>query len=123
MELLLLVVFFAGWVAALALLFAGVPFAGSLQLSLYHLYVTAALLGWLAGNVYVHRGRGAPKLLRRSLLLIYLLGPPGLLYLLWSLAPLSIQRSVPLASVYSCIVFVVLFLVPVTFARSGSRSR
>ncbi len=120
LELFLLVLFFVGWLAAVVLWVASAPLAGIFQLGLYHLYGVAAVLGWLAGNIYVYRSRGTPKVLRRRLLLIYLLGPPGLLYLLWSTAPLPAQQAAPLASVYSCVVFAILFLVPVTFARSGS---
>ncbi len=123
MELFLLAFFVVAWLSAVAVLLAGVPLAGILQLELYHLYGVAAFLGWLAGNVYVHRSRGAPKLLRRRFLLIYLMGPPSLLYLLWSAAPLAAQEAAPLASVYSCFVFAILFLVPVTFARPGASGR
>lgn len=122
MELALLGVFLALWTVALASLLGILPTAGLLDLSLYQLYGVAAFLGWLAGNVYVHRTRGTPKPLRRRVVLIYLFGPPGLLYLLRALAPASSQALAPLAAIYACGVFFVFFLVPVTL-RGSSRPR
>ena len=90
-------------------------------MSLYQFYGLAAFLGWLSGNVYVHRSRGAPETIRRRLWLIYFLGPPGVLYLLRSLAPIVYQAAVPLAPIYGCGVFAVLFLVPLTFRGKGGR--
>ncbi len=107
-------------VAILALL-AGSPLAGLLPLSLYQFYGVAAFLGWLSGNVYVHRSRDAPKPVRRRLWLVYFLGPPGLLYLLRSMAPVVYQAAVPLAPIYACGVFAVLFLVPLTLRTKGVR--
>lgn len=88
-------------------------------MGLYQFYGVAAFVGWLAGNVYVHRTRGLPRALRRRFLLIYLLGPPSLFYILRSLAPITSQAAVPLAPVYASGVFAILFLVPVTLRSSG----
>lgn len=118
MELALLALFVALWTVALASLVGLLPAAGLLELGLYQLYGIAAFLGWLAGNVYVHRTRRTPKLLRRRVLLIYLFGPPGLLYMLRAMAPLASQAQAPLAAIYACGVFFVLFLVPVTLKGS-----
>ena len=107
------------WAVALFVQVAGLPFAGSLPMSLYQFYGVAAFVGWLAGNVYVHRTKGLPKALRRRFLLIYLLGPPGIFYILRSMAPISSQAAVPLAPVYATGVFAVLFLVPVTLRSTG----
>jgi hypothetical protein len=100
---------------ALFVQMTGLPFAGSLPMGLYQFYGVAALLGWLTGNVYVHRTRGLPRALRRRVLLIYLLGPPGIFYILRSMAPITSQTAVPLAPVYATAVFAILLLVPVTF--------
>lgn len=122
-ELSLLGVFLAVWTVALASLVGLLPTDGLLDLSLYQLYGLAAALGWLAGNVYVSRARRVPRPLRRRLLLIYLLGPPGILYLVRSLAHLHIQAQAPFAAIYACGVFFVLFLVPVTLKGSAPRPR
>ena len=107
------------WAVALFVQQAGLPFAGSLPMSLYQFYGVAAFLGWLTGNIYVHRTKGLPKALRRRLLLIYLLGPPGIFYILRSMAPYASQAAIPLAPVYATGVFAILFLVPVTLRSTG----
>ncbi len=123
-ELGLLGLFLALWTVALAALFGILPTDGLLNLSFYQLYGVAAFLGWLSGNVFIHRSKKAPRQLRSRLLLIYLLGPPGLIYLLRSLADVEIQARAPLAAVYACGVYVVFFLVPVTLkGTSTPRSR
>lgn len=118
-ELSLLGVFVAVWTVALASLVGLLPADGLLDLSLYQLYGVAAALGWMAGNIYVSRSRKVPQPLRRRLLLVYILGPPGILYLLRSLASLQIQAQAPFAAIYACAVFFVLFLVPVTLKGSA----
>lgn len=122
-ELSLLGVFLAVWSVALAALVGLLPTEGLLDLSLYQLYGVAAALGWVAGNVYVVRSRQVPKPLRRRFLLVYLLGPPGVLYLLRSLASLQVQAMAPIAAIYACGVFFVFFLVPVTLKGSSPRPR
>jgi hypothetical protein len=125
-ELGLLGLFLALWAVALAALVGILPTDGLLNLSFYQLYGVAAFLGWLSGNVFVHRSKKTPKQLRSRLLLIYLLGPPGLIYLLRSLAETEVQAQAPLAAVYSCRVYFVFFLVPVTLtgtAPPGDRIR
>lgn len=124
MELVLLGIFFVCWLAALAAFGGLLPLAGLLDLGLYQYYGLAAFLGWLSGNVYLHRSRRVPKPLRLRLMLIYLLGTPGLLYLVRALAPLTTQALAPMAPVYATGVFAILFLVPVTLRgsfASGSR--
>lgn len=121
-ELSLLGVFLAIWTVALASLVGLLPTAGLLDLTLYQLYGVAAALGWIAGNVYIVRARRVPKPLRRRLLLIYVLGPPGLIYLLRSLASAPLQAVAPFAAIYACGVFFVLFLVPVTLKGSAPRA-
>jgi hypothetical protein len=118
----LLGVFLAVWTVALAALIGLLPTAGLLDLTLYQLYGIAAALGWVAGNVYVSRSRRFPRPVRSRILLIYLLGPPGILYLLRSLASPEVQSAAPLAAIYSCAVFFVFFLVPVTLKGSAVRS-
>jgi hypothetical protein len=122
-ELSLLGVFLAVWTVALAALVGWLPAEGLLDLTLYQLYGIAAALGWLAGNLYVNRAHMYPKPLRRRLLLVYLLGPPGILYLVRSLASFPLQAQAPFASIYACGVFFILFLVPVTLKGSGSNLR
>lgn len=122
-ELSLLGVFLAVWTVALASLVGLLPTEGLLDLSLYQLYGVAAALGWLAGNVYVSRSRKVPQPLRRRLLLVYLLGPPGIIYLVRSLASSSLQARAPFAAIYACGVFFVLFLVPVTLKGTAPKRR
>ena len=122
-ELSLLGVFLAVWTVALASLAGVLPTDGLLDLSLYQLYGVAVALGWLAGNVYVNRSRRVPKPLRRRLLLVYLLGPPGIIYLVRSLASLNVQAQAPFAAIYACGVFFLFFLVPVSLKGSAPRRR
>ncbi len=105
------------WAAALASALVGRPAAGLLPIGLYPLYSLAAALGWLAGNVYVARsGKAAPGV-RGVLRLSYLVGPPGLLFLLWELVPTLLQRAALLAPIYAYGVYVVFYFVPVTLRR------
>ena len=105
--------FFACWIAAALDAVGLVSLAGTLWVSLYGLYATAAALGWLAGNVYVHRRRSLPRRLARRVLVIYFIGPLGLVYLLRFMAPEAAQRAAPLVPLYAAGVFGALFLVPV----------
>ena len=120
-ELGLLGVFLAIWTVALASLVGLLPAAGLLDLSLYQLYGIAVALGWVAGNVYVNRSRRFPKPVRSRVLLIYLLGPPGVIYLLRALASHEAQAAAPMAAIYGCGVFFIFFLVPVTLKGSAAR--
>lgn len=90
-----------------------VELAGSLPLSLYGLYSIAAALGWVFGNVYVSRTRGASDAVSRKLRGMYLLGPPSIVYLLRTFAPAEQQVLAPLVPVYALGVYAVLFAVPV----------
>ena len=114
LELILVALFLVCWSIVLVQMVGVLPMAGSLDLGLRGLYSTAVAMGWLSGNVYVHRSRGLPRELRRRLLLIYLLGPPSLLALLRAMAPVQAQRAAPIVPLYAAIVFAILFLVPVS---------
>ena len=117
-ELSLLGAFSAAWLLAIAVLFGILPVAGVLRIDLYTYYGVAALLGWLAGNLYVQRRRILPRgLWRRRLLLVYLIGPPGFLYLARGLAPAAEQAAAPLVPVYAFAVDALFFLVPVTLKK------
>lgn len=107
--------FFASWGLALLYLVGIVPLPESLALSLYGLYTVAAVSGWLAGNIYVHRARRLPRELKRRVFLLYFVGPPGLLYLLRAMAPVRAQQAAPLVPLYAWGVFAVFFFVPLTF--------
>ncbi len=117
LEPILVALFFACWLVNLLQVVGLVSLAGSLDLSLYPLYSLATLLGWLAGNLYVHRARGLPAWIRRRLLVIYFIGPPGILYLVRAMAPHEVQLEAPMVPIYSFGVFGVLFLVPVVVRR------
>ena len=82
LEVVLLGLFVVVWCVALLSVATGLPLAGLAPLSLYQLYGVAAAAGWLGGNLYVRRARKLPPMLRRRVLLIYLMGPPSMVYLL-----------------------------------------
>ncbi len=107
---------FAGWIVTLMHLLGWVSLAGAHRLDLYRFYSVAAAGGWLTGNICLYRRRrlGAS----RRLLAIYLLGPPGLLYLLWAMGPLEVQAIAPLVPLYGLAVFSLFFFVPITLSRS-----
>ncbi len=113
-ELALLALFSAVWLLAALGLFGLLPLAGSLPLDLHRFYSIAAVLGWLAGNLYVLRRRSLGENFRRRLLLTYVLGPPGVVYLLRALAPATQQAAAPLVPAYAFLVYGIFFLVPVT---------
>lgn len=108
--------FLASWLGALLGQLGVLDLAGTLPLAFYPYFSLAAGLGWLAGNVYVHRRRSVPKALRRRLMLIYLVGPPGILYLVRAMAPVVDQTVAPLVPLLGFGVFTVFFAVPVSLA-------
>jgi hypothetical protein len=114
LELSLLAAGLLCWLAALLVGLGGPPEAGLLPVDLYPLYGLAAFLGWLSGNGFVLRSRGRA---RRLFWMAYLVPPAGLFVLLWTLAPAAVRTAAPLAPVWAWGVFLVLFLVPVTFRR------
>lgn len=109
--------FLACWLVDLLVLLRVVRLAGMLPLTLYGLYTVAVAFGWLFGNIYVRRRRGLPPPIRYRLLVLYVLGPPGILNLLRYMSPLELQRAAPFVPLYAFCVFVILFLVPVTILK------
>ena len=77
------------------------------------LYPLAATIGWLAGNVYVRRLRGA-ALGRMGLLSIYLGGPPGLVWLYWAMMPAALRLASPFSPLLALGVYAVFFGVPIS---------
>ena len=122
LEVVLLGVFVVAWCLALLSVAAGLPLAGRVPLSLYQLYGIAAAAGWLGGNLYVQRARKLPRVIRRRVLLIYLLGPPSVVYLLRTMAPAVEQRAAPLAGIWAFAVLTIFFMVPVSLRRVGRAS-
>lgn len=121
LELILLLAACVVWSLAALALFGLVPLAGVLDIGLYRLYSLAAVLGWATGNVYLARLRHLRlprepllRLWRQRFLLAYLVGPPGVLYLLRALAPEPEQKAAPFVPVYALGVYAIFFLVPVT---------
>ena len=108
----------AAWCVSLLALLSGRRLAGLSSVGLYPLYGVASILGWGLGNLFVARTKRELRAVRRVLLPLYLLAPPGLLFALWATASVEFQFGIPLAPVYACGIYVVLFLVPLTFARS-----
>lgn len=106
--------FLACWALSVLSFTRVVWLAGSVPLSLYGYYSVAVALGWGFGIVYVRRTWGLPAPIRRRFLLIYYLGPPAILGLLRSMAPVQDQRAAPVVPLYAFGVFSILFLVPVT---------
>jgi hypothetical protein len=109
----LLGLFLACFVLDLLVFLRVLSLAGSLPMTLYGFYSVAIALGWLFGMLYERDRRNQPAPIRRRLFLIYFLGPPGILYLVRSMAPLTEQQAVPLAWLWSFGVFAILFSVPV----------
>ncbi len=123
-ELVLLAVFSAAWLLAILAGLGVVPLAGLYALNLYRLYSVAAVLGWVAGNIYVSRSQTfARGHWRRRLLLSYLIGPPSFVYLLRALAPLTVQQAAPFVPIYSFAVYGLFFLVPLTLRATRSQRR
>lgn len=120
-ELGLLVFCFLCWVATLVTALADRPFAGTVEIGLYGLYGSALVLGWLGGNVYNLRTRDLPRLGRRWMMTLYVLGPPGVFFLAWALTPLDSQQAVPLAPAWAYGVYVIFFMVPVSFRHTPRR--
>lgn len=123
LEPIALALFLACYVVALLHLLGLVPLAGTVDLGLYGLYTLAAVLGWIAGNVYVQRARGLPKQLRRRFLMVYFLGPVSVVLMLRFMAPQAVQLVQPLVPAYALGVFTIFFLVPVTLRGSPPRRR
>ena len=119
-ELIMLVVFSGFWLFAALGFFGILPVAGTLDLGLYRLYSVAAVLGWVSGNVYMMRRRVLPNSGRwkNRLLLAYLLGPSGVVYMLRALASPYVQKAAPLVPIYGFGVYIIFFLVPVTLKSS-----
>lgn len=112
---------FACWLIGLLAYLRLLPLAGSFDLELMAFFAAAAALGWVMGNVYVQRSRPFNRAARRRLVLVYLLGPPGLLFLVRAMASDTVQAAAPLAPIYALFVYSVLFLVPVSL-RSAFRT-
>jgi hypothetical protein len=123
LELVLVAFFLATWIVDFLALVRVVRLAGSLELGLYPLYSVAAASGWLAGNIYVPRSAGLPKDLRRRFLLVYFVGPLGLVYLLRAMASEATQMLAPFVPIWGIGVFTVFFLVPVLLKRPASPRR
>ena len=113
--------FLASWLGALLAQLGVLDLAGSLPLAFYPFFSFAAALGWVGGNVYVHRRRGVAPPLGRRLLAIYLVGPPGILYLVRAMAPAAEQAVAPLVPLLGFGVYSVFFAVPVTLAPRHRR--
>lgn len=120
LELLLVAFFLATWIVDFLALLGVVRLAGSLELGLYPLYTVAAVSGWLAGNIYLPRSRRLPRELRRRILLVYFVGPLGLVTLLRAMASVETQMQAPFVPLYSIGVFGVFFLVPIVLARTAT---
>jgi hypothetical protein len=124
LEVALIALGVVSWGAVLLHFWRLISLADGVELSLYGLYGLAAAAGWLAGNVYLRRPRLEPARLRRRLLLgAYLFSPTGLVSLLRAMAPAEAQAAAPLAWLYACGVYLVLFAVPVSLARVAVQRR
>ena len=111
------------WLLAILGQLGAIPLAGNFYFELYPLYSLASVLGWVSGNLYVHRIQNLPEMRyrKRILLINYLLAPPSFLYLIRSLAPEDIQRAAPFVPLYAFAVYLIFFLVPVTLRPAPRR--
>ena len=113
--------FSACWLLFLLHVVGLFPLRGNLPIGLYLLYSAASALGWAAGTVYVQLTRTPSSSPRWRLFLLCILAPPGLLFLLRSMAPAAAQSAAPLVPLYALCVFGILFAVPVSFRNVGRR--
>ncbi len=132
LELGLLAFFLAIWLVAILAGLGLLPLAGTLHLDLYRLYSIAAVLGWVAGNIYVSRAQSlenspskqaAGRRVRKRLLLSYLIQPQSCVYLLRTLAPFEAQQAAPMVPVYAFGVYSLFFLVPLTLRATRTPQR
>lgn len=125
LELALMGLFSAAWIWGFLIYIGWVPFSGSLQMGLYRFYSVAAVIGWLAGNIYLLRlaALGNPTKYRKRLLLAYGLGPVSLLFLLRALAPAEALAAAPLVPLYAACVHSLFFLVPVSLRWTRTQRR
>ena len=113
----LLGLFLACWAVVLMQRLGLVSLAGLLPLSLYGLYGIAGTMGWVAGNVYAYHRRGLEKPMRRRLLVVYLFGPAGIIYLLRAMAPIADQRAAPMVALWAFGVYCAIFAAPAIIRR------
>jgi hypothetical protein len=113
LEPALIGLFLAAWLGALLGQLRVLDLAGSLPLAFYPYFSLAAALGWAAGNFFVFRRRNLPAPVGRRLMWIWLVGPPGILYLVRSMAPVAHQVAAPLVPLLGFGVYSVFFSVPV----------
>ncbi len=132
LELGLLAFFLAIWLLAILAGLGFLPLAGTLHLDLYRLYSIAAVLGWVAGNIYVFRTQNFPSAapersgrqrVRKRLLLSYLIQPQSCVYFLRTLAPFEAQQAAPMVPIYAFGVYGLFFLVPLTLRATRTPRR
>ncbi len=114
-EVVLLAACFASWAVVLAHLMNWVALAAVHGLDFYRFYSVSAIGGWFFGNVCLYRRRRLHA--SRRLVAIYLLGPPGLLHLLWVMGPSDLQAIAPLVPLYGLAIYSIFFLVPLTLTK------
>lgn len=115
--------FAACWLVTLLHRVGVVHLGNSLELSLRGIFAAAGGGGWLGGNLYVQRSPFLPPLTRQLYLLAYLIGPPGVASLLWTLLPLTVQHAAPMVPVYACAVSAVFFLIPIVLRWPAGSDR
>ncbi len=116
LEILLVAFWLACWAVSLLAVSGLADLSGRIDLPYYPYYAIAAFFGWLFGNVWVERSRRVPAGVRRPFWVLYFFGPPGFLYLLWTMQPVARQRDA-IGALLSFAVFAALFLVPVLLRR------
>ncbi len=117
LEIPLFGLFLACWVAVVAHGVGAISLAAGLDLSLYQLYSVAAVVGWLSGNVYIHRRRSLPPSFGRRVAALWMIGPQGIPALLRAMAPIEAQAAAPAVPLYSLAVGAIFFCVPLVFGR------
>ena len=116
-EIPLFGLFLACWVLAVAHNLGLLGISAGLDLTLYQLYGIAAAIGWVSGNVYVHRRRRLPPEHKRRALALWLVGPQGVPALLRAMAPIESQAAAPAVPLYAFGVGAIFFCVPLVFGR------
>ncbi|MEM9293292.1 MAG: hypothetical protein AAGD01_16535 [Acidobacteriota bacterium] len=121
LEIVLSGLFLAAWISSLLHGLGWISFAGTLETTLQGYYLLCGALGWVAGNLYVQRRRALDeqqrKAFSRHLLIVYTIGPAGLVLLVWSMEPAVAQQALPLVPIWAWGVMGIFFLVPVLLRR------
>lgn len=119
LELRLLAFSGACWLLGTIRAFGLLPALPQLAPRIYVLYSLAAALGWLLGNLHLRRRGRLEPAQRRWSRMIFLFGPPGVSYVLWTLHPAEVLYAAPLIPLFALAIYLIFFAVPVLLRPSS----